>query len=159
MLKQSLPAGRRCRLELDYAVDPACYRLESGRLAFGFFMCDVKKGGAQGRWLLERYAPANFEFDQLNAEDGAPVSRTYPRQLTDLFQGVCASTRNTFCKAHAALCGADSPLIGLTGRVTDVTGPDDPKFRRLIAQMTVNLLPPSNPDRRDNDPDRGGDWL
>jgi len=54
--------------------------------------------------------------------------------------------------AHAALCAADSPLTGLSGRVADVTGPDDPKFGRLISQMTTNLLPPFNPDRRgDND--------
>ncbi len=53
--------------------------------------------------------------------------------------------------AHAALCAADQPLTGVTGWVSDVTGPDDPKFGRLIAQMTTNLLPPSNPDRRSGD--------
>jgi len=51
-------------------------------------------------------------------------------------------------RAHAALCAADQPLTGVNGRVSDVTGPDDPKFGQLIAQMTTNLLPPSNPDRR-----------
>jgi hypothetical protein len=53
--------------------------------------------------------------------------------------------------AHAALCAADKPLTGVTGWVSDVTGPDDPKFGRFIAQMTTNLLPPSNPDRRNGD--------
>ena len=60
-------------------------------------------------------------------------------------------------RVHTALCAADKPLTGVSGRVRDVTGPDDPKFRRLISQITTNLLPPSSPDRRDND--RGGDWL
>ena len=55
-------------------------------------------------------------------------------------------------RVHAALCAADSPLTGLSGRVAEVTGPDDPRFGRLISQMTTNLLPPFNPDRRgDND--------
>ena len=52
-------------------------------------------------------------------------------------------------KAHAALCAKGSALTGVSGRVGDVTGIDDPKFRRLISQITTNLLPPSNPDRRD----------
>jgi len=52
-------------------------------------------------------------------------------------------------KAHAALCANGSPLTGVSGRVGDVTGPDDPNFRRLISQITTNLLPPFNPDRRD----------
>ncbi len=51
-------------------------------------------------------------------------------------------------RAHAALCAAEQPLTGVNGRVSDVTGPDDPKFGRFIAQMTTNLLPPTNPDRR-----------
>ena len=54
-------------------------------------------------------------------------------------------------RAHAALCAAEQPLTGVNGRVSDVTGPDDPKFGRFIAQMTTNLLPPSNPDRRNGD--------
>jgi len=54
-------------------------------------------------------------------------------------------------RVHTALCAADKPLTGVSGRVRDVTGPDDPKFRRLIAQITTNLLPPNNPDRRDGD--------
>lgn len=51
-------------------------------------------------------------------------------------------------RVHAAFCAADGPLTGLTGRVADVSGPNDPKFRQFIAQMTTNLLPPTNPERR-----------
>ncbi len=51
-------------------------------------------------------------------------------------------------RVNAALCAAEKPLTGVTGWVSDVTGPDDPKFRRLISQITTSLLPPSNPDRR-----------
>ncbi len=55
-------------------------------------------------------------------------------------------------RVHTALCAAEKPLTGVSGRVGEVTGPDDPKFRRLISQITTNLLPPNNPDRQ---PDNG----
>ena len=54
-------------------------------------------------------------------------------------------------RVHAALCAGESPLTGVSGRVTGAAGPTDPKFGRLISQITTNLLPPFNPDRRDND--------
>lgn len=52
-------------------------------------------------------------------------------------------------KVYAALCAGQGPLTGVNGRVGEVTGLDDPKFRQLISQLTTNLLPPFNPDRRD----------
>ncbi len=39
---------------------------------------------------------------------------------------------------------------GVNGRVGEVTSPDDPKFRQLIRQITANVPPPFNPDRRVN---------
>ena len=54
-------------------------------------------------------------------------------------------------RVHTALCAAEKPLTGVSGRVADVTGPQDPKFRRMISQITTNLLPPFNPDRGDGD--------
>ena len=55
-------------------------------------------------------------------------------------------------RAQAALCADRKPLTGVSGRVADVTGPDDPKFGRMISQLTTNLLPPNNPDRRGDGP-------
>ena len=54
-------------------------------------------------------------------------------------------------RVHAALCAAESPLTGVSGRVSEVSAPDDPKFARLMAQITTNLLPPRNPERRGDD--------
>jgi hypothetical protein len=51
-------------------------------------------------------------------------------------------------KAHSVLCAGGKALTGLSGRVGDVTGPDDPQFRQLISQITTNLLPPFRPNRR-----------
>ncbi|HEX9769915.1 MAG TPA: hypothetical protein VGA50_12145 [Kiloniellales bacterium] len=54
-------------------------------------------------------------------------------------------------KAHAALCADYKPLTGVTGSAGSVSGPGDRQFRQLISQITTNLLPPYNPDRRDGD--------
>jgi len=51
-------------------------------------------------------------------------------------------------KVHAALCANGAALTGVSGRIGGVTGQDDPQFRRLISQITMNLLPPVNPDPR-----------
>jgi len=59
-------------------------------------------------------------------------------------------TGGEYVRVHAALCAAQQPLTGVNGRVGEVTGPDEPKFRQLIRQVTTNLLPPQNPDRRDD---------
>jgi hypothetical protein len=53
-------------------------------------------------------------------------------------------------KVNAALCAGTQPLTGVNGRVGEVTSPTDPKFHRLMSQITTNLLPPFNPDRRDD---------
>jgi hypothetical protein len=54
-------------------------------------------------------------------------------------------------KVQAALCAGETALTGVSGRVAQVTGPDDPQFRRLISQITMNLLPPSHPDHDKGD--------
>jgi hypothetical protein len=59
-------------------------------------------------------------------------------------------TGGEYVRIYAALCAGTQPLTGVNGRVGEVTSPDDPKFRQLIRQITTNLLPPWNPDRRDD---------
>ncbi len=54
-------------------------------------------------------------------------------------------------RVHAALCARSKPLTAVSGRVSDAVGPGGPRFRALIRQVTLNLLPPYNPDRRDFD--------
>ncbi len=88
-----------------------------------------------------------------------------PYRIVMVFDATQGYTQNKLCsqtesiepdvgesvRVYTALCAAGNPLTGLSGRVSDVTGPDDPKFRHLISQITTNLLPPFNPDRRDGD--------
>jgi Ca-activated chloride channel family protein len=54
----------------------------------------------------------NYEFDELNAEDGSPVSRTYPKQLTDLFQGEQLVLVGRYKKTGAA-------KVKITGSIGD----------------------------------------
>ena len=49
---------------------------------------------------------------------------------------------------QTALCAAEKPLTAVSGRVSNATGPDDPKFRHLISQITRNILPPIDRRRR-----------
>ena len=43
-------------------------------------------------------------------------------------------------RVHAALCRAGSALTGARGYVTDVMGPDDPRFHQLMHQVAVELF-------------------
>lgn len=49
--------------------------------------------------------------------------------------------------ASAAFCVGDALLSHAHGAVHGATGPDDPKFRRLIGDLLVALTPPYNPNR------------
>ena len=85
-----------------------------------------------------------------------------PYRIVILFDPTQNYTANKLCKqgksiqpgtgeivkVHAALCANGAALTGVSGRIGGVTGQDDPQFRRLISQITMNLLPPVNPDRR-----------
>ena len=53
----------------------------------------------------------------------------------------------------AALCPGNGPaLTYLTGSVSEVTGPDDPRFRQFMRNAVVKLFPrPTNDDRFDRD--------
>jgi Ca-activated chloride channel family protein len=59
----------------------------------------------------------DFEFDQLKVEEGKPVGRTYPRQLTDLFEGEQLVVVGRYKKTGVA-------KVKITGRVGDA----DQKF-------------------------------
>ncbi len=53
----------------------------------------------------------NFEFDEMAAEDGSPVTRVYPRQIHDLFQGEQLVVVGRYRKAGVA-------KIRITGKVS-----------------------------------------
>lgn len=80
--------------------------------------------------------------------------------------GPSSTGRNIACQAQgstgsgggvirlvAALCPGSGPaLTYLSGSISDVTGPDDPRFRQFLRSAVVKLFPrPSNDDRNDRD--------
>jgi hypothetical protein len=46
----------------------------------------------------------------------------------------------------ATYCRGDAPQTQVWGSIDGVKGPDDPRFRDFIKQVTVSLFPPRNPD-------------
>ncbi len=91
-----------------------------------------------------------------------PPNYASPYRVVLLFDDVKGYTTQRLCREspdsfeskmegrlriHAALCANEKPLTGLSGSISGASGPDDPLFHKLIGQITVNLLPPFNPDR------------
>lgn len=46
----------------------------------------------------------------------------------------------------ATYCRGDAPQTQVWGSIDGIKGPDDPRFRDFIKQVTVSLFPPRNPD-------------
>ncbi len=63
-----------------------------------------------------------------------------------------AARKNGIVRVHAVLCANEKPLTAISGRVGGIESPGDPRFRRLISQMSLLLFPPYDPNGRD-----GGD--
>lgn len=51
----------------------------------------------------------------------------------------------------AAFCVGDILLTDTSGSIGEATGPDDPRFRRLIGDIMVALTPPYEPSRGGHD--------
>jgi len=51
----------------------------------------------------------------------------------------------------AALCpGTGAALTFLTGSVSDIAGPDDPRFHQFVRSSVVKLFPPQTEDDRND---------
>ena len=60
-------------------------------------------------------------------------------------------------KLLAVLCAREYRETSVIGRASDVSGPQDPKFRQLVRAMTSRLLPRENQQNRE-DAGGGSDW-
>jgi hypothetical protein len=90
-----------------------------------------------------------------------------PYRVHLAFNGPTSTGQNIACQASgatsaphggdvwlvAALCPGNGPaLTYLTGSVSDITGPDDPRFRQFMRNAVVRLFPkPTNDDRPERD--------
>jgi hypothetical protein len=84
-----------------------------------------------------------------------------PYRVRLAFNGSTSVNKDLACRASgggarsgdmtlvAALCpGSGSALTFLTGSVSDISGPDDPRFRRFVRSSVVKLFPGPTPDDR-----------
>lgn len=55
----------------------------------------------------------------------------------------------------AAFCNTDRALSRVLASAPDISGPSDPRLASLMSQVVGQLLPPENPERRDNDDNCG----
>lgn len=51
------------------------------------------------------------------------------------------ATRTTAVYLFSVFCSGDVPMSEASGTVADLTGPDDPKLRSLVRQVTYALIP------------------
>ena len=110
-------------------------------------------------------------FNQLVSDaiqpPGVIESDSSPYRVHIAFNGARVTGQNIACGASgaqsapnggdvwivAALCPGSGPaLTYLSGSVSDITGPADPRFRQFLRNAVVQLFPrPSNDDRNDRD--------
>ena len=94
---------------------------------------------------------------------GVQPSDASPYRVHLAFNGSTSVNRDLACRASgggatgsdmtlvAALCpGSGHALTFLTGSVSDVSGPDDPRFRQFVRSSVVKLFPGPNSDNRNN---------
>jgi hypothetical protein len=65
-------------------------------------------------------------------------------------QGSAAGSAGTL-EFTIAFCSANRRLSSMRGRLADVSGPEDPRIGELFRQVAIQLYPPRNPDRNDQD--------
>ncbi|HJS30346.1 MAG TPA: hypothetical protein VJ924_00025 [Alphaproteobacteria bacterium] len=53
--------------------------------------------------------------------------------------------------ASIAFCVGEVLLTDASGHITGVSGPEDPKFKRLISDLMLTITPPYDPNRRGDD--------
>jgi hypothetical protein len=96
---------------------------------------------------------------------GVQASDASPYRVHLAFNGSTSVNRDLACQASgggashddmtlvAALCPGNGPaLTYLTGSVSDISGPDDPRFHQFVRSSVVKLFPwPTIDDRNDND--------
>jgi len=145
--------GRIDRVRVDSSYDPFQYQFVPYTKAM---RADVS-GNPFG---MEQQA-----FNDLVSEtiqpSGVQPSDGSPYRVHLAFNGSTSVDMNSACRASgggkssgdmtlvAALCPSDNvALTYLTGSVSDIAGPDDPRFNRFVRSSVVKLFPAPNSDNR-----------
>lgn len=84
------------------------------------------------------------------------VYMVYQPAITQAAGALCRGEAPQAGQASAGLrllgvyCGGTFAMSEITGRMEAMPAPGDPTFRALVRQVTLNLLPPSNPKHADS---------
>ncbi len=84
------------------------------------------------------------------------VYMVYQPAITQAAGALCRGETPLAGQASAGLrllavyCGGSFAMSEITGRMEVMPSPGDPAFRSLVRQVTLNLLPPSNPKHADS---------
>lgn len=101
---------------------------------------------------------------KLHFTEAEPPERKYDYRVTVAF-GAAGLGYNDLClealpappaaaegvQARAAFCIGTRLISEISGRLLAASGPDDPRFQRLIGQMVLELFPPYDPHHQDRD--------
>ena len=145
--------GRIDRIRVEPGYDPQQYR-------FVPYTRAMKADVSGNPFGMDQQA-----FNDLVSETiqppGVVPSDASPYRVHLAFNGSTSVNRDLACRASgggvrsgdmtlvAALCpGTGAALTFLTGSVSDVSGPDDPRFRKFVRSSVVKLFPPQTEDDR-----------
>lgn len=107
----------------------------------------------------------NSLVSEIIQPSGVQPTDASPYRVHLAFNGSTSVNRDLACRASgggatsgdmtlvAALCpGSGHALTYLTGSVSDIAGPDDPRFHKFVRSSVVKLFPgPSEDDRNERD--------
>ncbi len=145
--------GRIDRIRVESGYDPQQYQ-------FVPYTKALKADVAGNPFGMDQQA-----FNDLVSETiqppGVVPSDGSPYRVRLAFNGSTSVNKDLACRASgggpmagdmtlvAALCpGSGAALTFLTGSLSDVSGPDDPRFRKFVRTSVVKLFPGLSPDDR-----------
>ena len=147
--------GRIDRVRVESGYDPVQYRFVPYNRAM--------KADVSGNPFAMDQQAFNTLVSETIQPPGVQPSDGSPYRVHLAFNGSTSVNKDLACGASgggptsgdmtlvAALCpGSGSALTFLTGSVSDISGPDDPRFRKFVRSAVVKLFPGPSPDDRNH---------
>ena len=149
--------GRVDRVRVESGYDPVQYQ-------FVPFTRAMKADVSGNPFGMEQQAFNTLVSDTIQPPGIVPSDGS-PYRVHLAFNGSTSVNRDLACRASgggaisgdmtlvAALCPGNGPaLTFLTGSVSDISGPDDPRFHQFVRSSVVKLFPgPTIDNRNQND--------
>jgi hypothetical protein len=147
--------GRIDRIRVEPGYDPQQYHFVPYTRAL--------KADVSGNPFGMEQEAFNALVSEIIQPPGIVPSEGSPYRVRLAFNGSTSVNRDLACRASgggvrsgdmtlvAALCpGSGAALTFLTGSVSDISGPNDPRFRKFVRSAVVRLFPGSTEDDRND---------